>query len=71
MAGSRKFSAPKISRLSTDRPSPASALMCCLSLHHWLMKMTTNSAVMAKSSPWVLKRISMPPSAPSVAPENQ
>ena len=71
MAGIIKLSVPKTIRQTRESPSPRSAGTWFLSFIHCSMKITTNMAVMTKSSPSVLKWSREPKMAPRVAPRNQ
>ena len=71
MDGMIKFSEPKARRHSTDRPRPSRALVWSFYLSHCSINMTTNMAVMTKSSPSVLKVMREPKIPPRVAPVNQ
>ena len=71
MAGTRKESGPKHQRQRAEAPSPTRAVMCLLSFIHCSRKITTNMAVMTKSSPWVSKVRTEPSSPPRAAPETQ
>ena len=50
---------------------PATALAWLGSLVHWSRKITTNSAVMAKSTPATLSAATLPSTPPSVQPTTQ
>ena len=65
--GMRKLPAPKMRRQTSGAARPMTALACCFSFSHWLRKMTTNMAVMTKSTPSVLKGRTAPRAAPMAA----
>ena len=67
IAGSRKLPAPKSTRQNSGTSSPMRALTCYFSFSHWFRKMTTNMAVITKSTPSVLKGRTEPTTAPSPA----
>lgn len=71
MAGSINPSAPKRRRHATERTAPKMALLWEASLRHCSKKITTNMAVITKSSPSVLMVRTPPNSPPSVAPSTQ
>ena len=71
MAGMMKSSGPKNTRQAAEAASPTRALVWSLSLSHCSRKMTTNMAVITKSSPSVLNWMSPPKTPPRVEPENQ
>ena len=65
--GMRKLPEPKMRRQTSGAAMPMMALACCFSFSHWLRKMTTNMAVMTKSTPSVLKGRTEPRAAPMAA----
>ena len=67
MDGSKKLPEPKITRHASGTARPMMPLKCCFSFSHWLRKMTTNMAVITKSTPSVLNGSTEPTMAPSPA----
>ncbi len=66
-----KLSAPNASKQANDKNSPSNELVWSFSLSHCSRKITTNIAVITKSSPSSFIVISEPKIPPIVAPETQ
>ena len=69
--GMMKLSAPNAVRQSRERARPRRELTWFFSVSHSSRKITTNMAVITKSSPSVSKWIREPKIPPRVEPENQ